>query len=293
MGRLLLAVLLLGVALVAAVYARIEWQSSRRVPMPAPVALTITTDSATVAKGAHVANAVAGCVHCHGADLGGAVIVDEPLVLRLAAPNLTSGKGGVLSQYTDIALEAAVRHGVGADGRRLRIMPAQEFAGLADDQVAALIAYIRTRPAVDRVVPPFGLGPVGRALVVAGELKLFPYDQIDHTQRAPAVAPVGPTVEHGAYLAKGCVGCHGPLLSGGPIGGAPPDWPAAANITPTGIGTWSEADFIKTMRTGVNPSGRQLHDAMPWKQIGGMTDDELIALRRYLATVAPRGSGMK
>ncbi len=292
-GRVFLAVIALGAFAMAAIYARTEWLSRHRVPLPAQRELRVSTDSATIAKGAHLVDAVAGCIHCHAADLGGGVLVDEPLVLRLAAPNLTMGRGGSLSRYDDVALEAAIRHGVAPDGRVLRFMPSHEYATLADDQLAAIIAYLRAQPPVDRSIPPVRVGPIGRVLAVAGKLSLFPYYRIDHTQEARAVAPVGPTVEHGAYLVATCSGCHGPTLAGGPIAGAPPDWPASSNLTPTGIGSWSEEDFIRTLRTGVNPSGRALNDAMPWKQFGQMTDDELLALRRYLATVAPRQSGSK
>lgn len=292
-GRVFLAVIALGAFAMAAIYARVEWQSRRRVPQPPPVALPISNDSATIAKGAHLVDAVSGCIHCHGADLGGDVLVDEPLVLRLSAPNLTAGPGGVLSQYDDAAIEAAVRHGVAPDGRVLRFMPSHEYAGLADDHLAAIIAYMRAQPPVDRAVPPLRVGPIGRVLAVAGQLALFPYDLIDHAKRAPAVAPVGSTIENGRYLAAGCVGCHGATLGGGKIPGAPPDWPPASNLTPTGIGAWSEAEFIRTLRTGVNPSGRALNTAMPWKQLGHMTDDELTALRRYLATVPARPTGSR
>ncbi len=292
-GRGLLAVIALGAFVIAAVYARTEWLIHHRVPLPPPVSLNVTQDSATVAKGAHIVDAVSGCVHCHGADLGGDVLVDEPLVMRLTAPNLTLGHGGVLAQYDNAALEAAIRHGVAPDGRVLRFMPSHEYAGMADDQLVAIIAYMRAQPPVDRILPPMRVGPVGRALAVAGQLALFPYYRIDHDKRAPLVAPTGATVEHGAYLAAGCAGCHGATLGGGKIPGAPPDWPAASNLTPTGIGTWSETDFIRTMRTGINPSGHALHEAMPWKQIGGMTDEELIALRLYLATVTPRVTGSR
>lgn len=277
----------------AAVYARTEWQARRLVAIPPRAGLVVANDSVTVARGKHVVTTMGGCTDCHGANLGGYVIVDEPLVMRLAAPNLTTGQGGVLSQYDNDALEAAIRHGVGRGGRVLRFMPSHEMAGLADDHVAAIIAYIRAQPAVDNIVPPMRVGPLARILAVAGQLTLFPYDRINHERRAPASAPTGATTAHGKYLAAGCIGCHGDGLAGGKIPGAPPDWPAAANITPTGIGSWSAEDFIRTMRTGVNPSGHSLDTRMPWKQIGQMTDDELRALRMYLATVTSKPTGSR
>jgi mono/diheme cytochrome c family protein len=292
-GRVVLAVLALGAFVIGFAYARTEWLATQRVSLPAVAALTIPLDSATVARGAHLASAVGGCTHCHGSDLGGDTIVNEPLIMRLTAPNLTTGKGGVLPRYENAALDAAIRHGVSPDGRMLIFMPSHEYAGLADDDITAIIAYLRTRPAVDRTVAPVAIGPVARLLSTFGPLPLFPYRLINHSRRPPVAAPRGTTVAHGKYLAQGCVGCHGANLSGGTIPGAPPDWPAAANITPAGIGTWSDADFIRAMRVGQRPDGTAINTVMPWKQFSGMTDDELIALRRYLATVQPANTGAR
>ncbi|MBC8089567.1 MAG: c-type cytochrome [Phycisphaerae bacterium] len=291
--RGLLAIAGILVVAMAAIYARTEWQARRIVAIPPRAQLVVSNDSATLARGKHVVTTMGGCADCHGADLGGNVLVDEPLVMRLAAPNLTTGKGGVLPKYDDAALEAAIRHGVAPGGRVLRFMPSHELSGLADDHVASIIAYLRALQPVDKAVPPMTVGPLARVLAVAGQLVLFPYDRIDHAKRPPAVAPVGATPEHGQYIAAGCIGCHGDGLSGGKIPGAPPDWPAAANITPTGIGAWSEVEFIRTIRTGVNPAGHALNPVMPWKQMAQMTDDELRALRMYLATVTPRPNGTR
>jgi cytochrome c553 len=143
-GRVVLAVLALGAFVIGFAYARTEWLATQRVSLPAVAALTIPLDSATVARGAHLASAVGGCTHCHGSDLGGDTIVNEPLIMRLTAPNLTTGKGGVLPRYENAALDAAIRHGVSPDGRMLIFMPSHEYAGLADDDITAIIAYLRT-----------------------------------------------------------------------------------------------------------------------------------------------------
>lgn len=292
-GRLILAVIAFGALALGLVYARTEWLARRTLPLPPKASLVVNHDSATIALGAHLASTVAGCADCHGANLGGHILVDEPLIMRLAAPNITTGKGGVLAHYSDDALEAVIRHGVKYDGRVLRFMPSHEMSRFADDHIAAIIAYLRAQPAVDNVVPDMRIGPLIRVFALMGQVALFPYDRINHAERAPAVAPVGLSIEHGKYIGSGCVGCHGDGLAGGKIPGAPPNWPAAANITPTGLHSWSEEDFIRTMRTGVNPSGHALNPVMPWKQLGKMTDDELRSLRRYLATVKPKETGTR
>lgn len=292
-GRAFLVVVALGASAIGYVYASTEWLSRRRVEVPVSAPIIVSTDSQTVARGTHLVRAVAGCADCHGTDLGGDTVINEPMVALLTAPNLTRGDGGVLPGYTDDALAIAIRHGVAPGGRVLRFMPSHEFAGLADNDVQAIIAYIRTRAPVNRRVAPVRIGPIMRVLATAGQLTLFPYDRIDHTKRPSAVAPSGPTLENGEYLARGCQGCHGEHLSGGTIPGAPPDWPPAANLTPTGIGSWSEADFMRALRLGRRPDGSAISTRMPWKQLGGMTDDELIAIRRYLATIPARPHGMR
>ncbi len=55
----------------------------------------------------------------------------------------------------------------------------------------------------------------------------------------------------------------------------------------TGIGKWSEADFVRTIHTGVNPTGHKLHPFMPSRQIARMSDEDLRAVYLYLRTLTP------
>jgi mono/diheme cytochrome c family protein len=149
----------------------------------------------------------------------------------------------VLSRYTDAQLETAIRHGVRADGRGIFIMPSDEYQHLGDEDVSAIIAYLRTLSPVNREHGRSYLGPLGRALYTAGQLPVVPAERIDHGRTGARTAPPsGPTREYGQYLVSvgGCRACHGPNLVGGPS--PEPGAPDAANITPAGpIGTWSEA----------------------------------------------------
>lgn len=106
----------------------------------------------------------------------------------------------------------------------------------------------------------------------------------------------GVTADYGHYLANGagCTGCHGPGLAGGKIPSGPPDWPLAANLTPSGeVGKWSETDFINTIRTGVNPAGKTLDQVMPWFRYRDMTDDDLKALWQYIKAVPAKPAGTR
>jgi mono/diheme cytochrome c family protein len=214
---------------------------------------------------------------------------EDPAIGRLAAPNLTMGGRGKELEIRD--WERAVRHAVRRDGSPLRIMPAQEMTTMADDDLAAIVSYVRTVPAVTSAHLAPRVGPVIRALFLAGQVPLLPAEQIDHTR--PHAAHVEPeaTPKYGEYLAIGCTGCHGPGLSGGKIPGAPPDWKPAANITPAGIGRYSEDDFIRILRTGKRPDGSAIDSLMPWRLTKEMTDVELKAVYAYLRTVKPREYG--
>jgi mono/diheme cytochrome c family protein len=280
-----------GLLLVAAtaIYGLTARDLAARFDVPAH-ALPVPADSATLERGRYLAT-TRGCRDCHGENLGGRVLVDDPAVGRLTVPNLTPGGRG--AQLTDEDMERAIRHGVRRDGTSLLIMPSNEFAGMSDEDVAAIIAYLRSVPAVTDVQPAPAPGPVLRALHVAGQLELRPAARIDH--RAPHVAsvPMEPTAAYGKYLAVGCTGCHGDGFSGGKMPGAPPDWKPAANITPTGIGHYSEADFIRLMRTGIRPGGVPVDTLMPWKMLREMNDTEIVALYRYLRTVPPRAYGLR
>lgn len=175
-------------------------------------------------------------------------------------------------------------------------MPSYEYVYLTDADLAALVAYLRSLPPVDRTLPESQIGPMARLLYVAGRLDvLVPAAMIDHEVTRPADVIPGPTVEYGAYLSVvgGCSGCHGPGLSGGRIPGTPPDFPPATNITPAGIGSWTEEDFFVALREGRRPDGSTIDPRMPWAYTAQMTDDEIRALWLYLRTVPPRETGSR
>jgi len=248
--------------------------------------ITVPTDEASIARGEHVAT-LHLCRICHTEALSGQS-VSVPGMLTLAIPNLTSGAGGVGGANTDEDWIRAIRHGVGHDGRGLAMMPSSTFYYLSDDDLGALIAYLKSLPSVDNELPRTDLGPMGRVMLALGQL---PPDivpnviVIDHDAPRPVGPEPGVTVEYGEYLARTCALCHGPDLNGQTVvlDGPPILTP---NLTPGGeLGFWSEEDFITTMRTGVTPGGKQLNSAMPWKYLGQMTDDELKAVWLYLQSL--------
>lgn len=249
--------------------------------------LTIPFDSASLDRGRHLAT-IRGCVDCHATDFGGAMVIDDPAIGRVGGANLTNGRnGGALS---DQDWERAVRHGVGQSGKPLLIMPSEEFTGMSDEDLAAIVAYARSLPAVSKPTLPVQLGPVLRTLAVVGQVRLAA-DVVSHARPHKARVAVEPTVAYGEYLAAGCTGCHGAGFSGGKIPGAPPDWKPAANITPSGIGHYTADDFTRLLRTGHRPDGTEVDKLMPWKLTKEMTDTEIAALYAYLNTIPPKPYG--
>ncbi len=250
-------------------------------------AVPVGSDAETLTRGEHLA-IIRGCTDCHGANLAGGAFIDDPAIGRIVASNLTSGRGGVGGLYRDEDWVRAIRHGVGPDGKPLLFMPAQEFYYLGDEDLGALIAYLKSIPAVDNEPPKDAVGPLGRIMFLAGKFPLIPAEMIDHEAPRPPAPPPGVTVEYGQYLAVGCAGCHGPDFTGGPIPGMPPGTPPAANLTPAGhLAEWSEADFITAMRTGVSPDGHEISPVMPLAAVGAMTDDELKAIWLFLQSLPP------
>jgi mono/diheme cytochrome c family protein len=276
----------------AGVYGASEYRFRKTYSIePAPLA--VAADDATIARGRHIATAVTKCVDCHGDDLGGRTMIDDPAMGRLVAANITRGAGGVGAALTERDLVRAIRHGVGRDGHPLKIMPSEEYSRLSDEDLAAIVAYVQSLPPVDRPLPPSQIRVLPRALLVTGQMSFLAAEHIDHAAPPPKAVHESDGLAYGKYLVTvgGCVGCHGPNLSGGKIPGTPPDWKPAANITPRGIGTWTERDFITALRTGRRPAGTQIDTLMPWRQTAKLTDGELKAMWAFLKTVPARDYG--
>ena len=145
-------------------------------------------DSASLARGRHLTEAIGKCQECHGDDFGGKMLADSRAFARLAANNITAAAGESPSTPMPTGSER-IRHGVGPGGRALVFMPAEAFAAMSDDDLAALIGYLRTIPPVDREWPAPEIGPIARALYLKGSFPLLPVT-IDRPWRAAAAAGI-------------------------------------------------------------------------------------------------------
>ena len=278
---------------IATVYVLSSSRMNRKYPTTAAAeteALAFPTDSATIERGHHLVVAVGKCTDCHGENLAGKAIADDRAFARLWSANLTRGKGGIGATYTNADYVRSIRYGVKADGKPLIFMPSDAYNNFSDGDLAAIVAYVRSVPPVNQVTSPPRIGPVMRVLsVMIPEFPLVPAEKINRGVERPAAVPIGVTTAYGDYLVTtgGCKTCHNPNLSGG----AKIQGVTAANLTPAGIGHWSEADFLKALRMGVRPDGRILSAVMPWPWTKNLTDDELRAMWMYIRSVKPRPAG--
>jgi mono/diheme cytochrome c family protein len=173
-------------------------------------------------------------------------------------------------------------------------MPSEDYNRLTDADFAALVAYVRSLPPVAGEAAELRLPLIVRALYGVGAVR-DAAEKIDH--RRPPSQPIAPaaTAEYGGYVASMCIGCHGAGLSGGPIPGAPPDWPPASNLTPGEGGVMPRYDdaekFIAMMRTGKRPDGSAVSKVMPFASLRNLNDNDLAAMHAFLRAMPPRKAG--
>ncbi len=257
-------------------------------------------------RGRYLATSVNGCFSCHseldwqangfpakaGTEGGGRVWDREGLPF-LTAPNITPDRRTGAGTWTDDMLARAIREGIGHDGRTLfPVMPYSQYRSMSDEDLASLIVYLRTIPAVTRELPktnvPF---PVSRLINALPEPIAAPVPQPDRRD----------TTAYGDYLTRmgACRDCHTPVdarnqpiadmeFSGGFLLTGPYGQVAARNLTPdpSGIPYYDADLFVEVMRTGM-VKARKVHDAMPWARFAGQTDEDLRAIFRFLQTVRP------
>ena len=284
--------------LVLAGFALMCWSCSHgQIPLPAPP----PGASGDSARGEYIVRNVAVCGGCHAASerdpdgpLSGGREFHDWRIGTARASNLTPDNETGLGTWSEAEIVRALRNGQRRDGRLLApVMPYEWLHEMSDDDAFAVARYLKSLPPVRNEVTQspsiwFKLG------------KLFLGPKPAQSLTAPARAA---TAEYGGYLSKHvglCAECHTPrggirstpdmsrLFAG--MSNPPKGFPAnPSNLTPdsTGIAKWSEDDFLKTIHTGVDPSGNHLHPFMPWKENRRMTDDDLRAIARFLRTVPP------
>lgn len=271
--------------------------------------IAASTDPAIIERGRYIVRDLAPCSSCHGdpsqleaamngaeVPLSGGFSFDIPPG-QFYVPNLTPDSETGLGTVADHAIARALREGVGHDGRAL--LPFMEMQGLADDDLQAVVSYLRTQAPVRNSVPPHQysiIGTVIKATVLA--------NPVGPSTPPPSQAPRGATVEAGQYLAESvalCWSCHTErsmmtgALTGPRYGGTtgftevydPEHSWSPPNITTdpqTGrLGSMTEDQFVARFRLGrlipLSP--------MPWQAYSQMAEEDLRAIYRYLQTIPP------
>lgn len=276
--------------------------------------VTVSATPEALARGEYLFHHVLSCVDCHSAKdrtLVGAPAVPgalgrggDPFPLgdagTLHPPNLTPA---ALGNWTDGEIMRAVRDGVSRDGGALfPLMPYIAYRHLAEPDLHALVAYVRSLPPVENEVPDRELA--------------FPLNVLVRTMPSPAgpVPAAAPDpaagAAYGEYLVTvaACSECHTQNDRGTPLAGmylaGGGEFPMgegrmvrSANITPdvaTGIGNWTKEMFVARFKDwsddAAHPRPRQPGEnasPMPWLYYSGMTESDLGAIYDYLRTVTP------
>lgn len=278
-ARIAIGIVALLVVAVGTVYALSERKLSQKFPVPT-VTVAARTDSASLARGEHLARM--SCYGCHGEGLAGSVLIDDPAFGRLVAPNVST----VIPNYTDGQLATLLRRGIRADGSSPMLMPPAPFWHLSDDDLAAIIGYMRTVPAVaSKVDGKSRYGVVSRALVA---FNVFPVAAaaIDTTVPRVGADPAILGARKGEYLARLiCADCHGAQLTGSS------DGPAPAPSLSMALG-YSLPEFTTLFREGKpREAGKAIPNMADVVKHGlhHLTDDELSAIHAYLTALPSSG----
>jgi mono/diheme cytochrome c family protein len=223
------------------------------------------------------------CVDCHSSTgelpLNGGTQNLLPTNMPLGevyGTNLTPG--GPLAKWTDGQIIRAIREGVNNEGRPLFTMPSMAFHSMSDADVQALVAYLRSQPALRHDQRPRQASFLSLLLVGLGIAPTSVQAPITGPVEAP---PRGPTAEYGHYLIglAGCQDCHGAALNGVPANQFIPAGPDLRVRVPG----WTPEQFIALFRTGALPEGRTASPVMPWQITGkAMGDDDLRAMHAYI-----------
>ncbi len=283
-GIVLGSLILILVAVYTFIYFKVDGRFNKEYAVKVQP-IPISSDSAAIALGKHVA-AIKGCNDCHGKNFGGNVVIDDPGLGKIAGPNITLGKGGLVSRhgsFTDEDYVRAIKHGIGKNNKTLKLMPSYEYTSLSQKDLGALISYLKTIPAVDNEAPEISLNPLAYVLTNFDKLPMVVAEKVDHAAISAETVNPEITATYGKYVAVSCIGCHRDNYMGGEA--LIPGSPLVPNISGAGgaAGKWTEAQFMQTLRTGVTPEGKKLDPKfMPWPMAKEYTDVEIKSLYLFL-----------
>ena len=252
-----------------------------------------------VERGQYLMEGVVACGNCHiprddkgqlqrDKGLSGGLLLDIA-PLKAYPANITPDTDTGIGKWTDAQLAKAIREGVRPDKSIIGPpMPIESYRNMADDDLAAIIAYLRAQPAVKNLVPkstyriplPTSYGPpVGKV-------------------KAPAARDKR---KYGKYLVEigHCMECHTPvnekgelmlakLGAGGQVIEGPWGKTVSRNLTPTGLKDWTDAQIAKAIREGVDRNGQHYRPPMAFEFYRTINDADIAAIITYLRTLKPQ-----
>ncbi|WP_258105657.1 cytochrome c [Marinoscillum sp. MHG1-6] len=315
LGLLALIILLVGGFVI---YVQLNWNKTYDIPYPE---LQVSTDSAVIAKGEYLVKGPAHCAICHvssfdemikadgGEDIplkGGVRFPLGPLGI-ISPANLTPDPETGIGRYTDGQLFRMMRHAVKPDGTgTLSLM--MPFWNMADEDLVAIVSYLRSCEPIKNVVEPPSYTFVGKMVRATAPLFEPVYDPTP-PDKAP---PMEATIERGEYLARyvaNCVGCHtardpmtfeaiGPEYAGGmemeplpelhiKLGIDPDLWTRSVNITPHPNSALARFKTLDAWITRFRQGRLILNSPMDWGPFSRMSDEDLEALWLYLHSLDP------
>ena len=298
------AVAIATIVLVLTAVVLLRWDRTFDAPYPD---IHASNDPNVIARGRYIAFGPGHCAGCHtdksqdaALDRGEMPPMSGGRVFRLPfgtlyTPNLTPDRQTGIGRRKDGEIARILRYGVRADGRAA--MPFMEFHHMSDDDLQAVISYLRSQPAIRHDVAPHELTFLGKTIAA------FVLKPVGPKSTPPKTSPAEEaTVERGEYIANnlaGCAGCHtkrSPLdgsykaarFSGGmemPIDAK--RMLVTPNLTPdprTGrIAAWPEEQFVGRFGAGVGVEGTH----MPWRMYQRMSETDVRAIYRYLRSLEP------
>lgn len=284
-----------GIAIITATGQRKKYVA----PYPA---IEASKDMTVIARGKHLVFDIAHCAECHSKENTDSLMqlgLDVPLsggrlfalpVGNIYTKNITSDKETGIGNYSDAEIARSLRYSVHPDGTAVfEFMP---FHNISDEDMTAIISYLRTQKPVRNEVPEHTLNTMGKVI------KAFLVKPVGPSEEITKKVVADTTAAYGRYIVNNlanCTGCHtkrdikGAKAGEELAGGAPMQksgFPALTppNLTPdssSAIFGWTEEMFIKQFRMGKLIK----HSEMPWNSFKRMNEDELKAIYRYLKTV--------
>ena len=246
-------------------------------------------------RGRYLVETLAGCGNCHTPRGPNGPLTDKKFaggeVIKHAdftavTPNITPDPRTGIGNWSDEQIAVAIREGRRPDGRLLGpAMPSRSYRLLADEDVKAIVAFLRSVPAVDNPITaeshydtplPASWGP--------------PVGWVDAPSKDDKIA-------YGRYLAgpvARCMDCHtepprpgevARLGAGGKEFHGPWGISVSANLTPSALGDWSDAEIEQAIRTGVARDGHKLFPPMPFAAYKNIADDDVAALIAYMRSL--------